>query len=170
MDRIAIKRVQKRLSGHAELNVTPFMSLFIVLVPALLVSMVFTHITIIDLNFPAGGAQGQFDPDTVHLEVVVRKDSLIVADGRGGAIKTVPNVKGAHDFATFALVMQEVKRRMPEKREITVLLEHDTDYQTVVAVMDRVRSFKTLQAMQLVEAELFPVISLGDAPAVSAAS
>lgn len=170
MDRIAIKRIQKRLSGHAELNVTPFMSLFIVLVPALLVSMVFTHITIIDLNFPAGGAQGQFDPDAVHLEVVVRKDALIVEDGRGGPIKTVPRVKGTHDFATFALVMQEVKRRMPEKREITILLERDTDYQTVVAVMDRVRSFKTLQAMHLVEAELFPVISLGDAPAVSAAS
>jgi biopolymer transport protein ExbD len=170
MDRIAMKRIQKRLSGHAELNVTPFMSLFIVLVPALLVSMVFTHITIIDLNFPAGNSVGEFDPEAVHLEVVVRKDALVVADGRGGAIKTVPTVNGAHDFATFALVMQEVKRRMPEKREITVLLENDTDYQTVVAVMDRVRSFKTLQAMQLVEAELFPVISLGDAPAVSAAS
>jgi len=170
MDRIAIKRIQKRLSGHAELNVTPFMSLFIVLVPALLVSMVFTHITIIDLNFPAGNSVGVLDPEAVHLEVVVRKDALIVEDGRGGPIKAVPNVNGGHDFATFARVMQEVKRRMPEKREITILLERDTDYQTVVAVMDRVRSFKTLQAMHLVEAELFPVISLGDAPAVSAAS
>jgi biopolymer transport protein ExbD len=170
MDRIAIKRIQKRLSGHAELNVTPFMSLFIVLVPALLVSMVFTHITIIDLNFPAGNSIGEFDPEAVHLEVVVRKDALIVADGRGGTIKAVPNVNGVHDYKTFALVIQEVKRRMQEKRDITILLERDTDYQTVVAVMDRVRSFKTLQALQLVEAELFPVISLGDAPAVSAAS
>ena len=170
MDRIALKRIQKRAKGPADLNVTPFMSLFIVLVPALLVSMVFTHITIIDLNFPAGDAQGQFDPEAIHLEVVVRNDALVVEDGRGGPIKTVPRVNGLYDFATFSLVMQEIKRRIPEKREVTILLENDTDYQTLVSVMDRVRSYKTFQALQLVDGELFPVISLGDAPARDAAS
>jgi biopolymer transport protein ExbD len=159
MDRIALKRVQKRLNGPAQLDVTPFMSLFIVLVPALLVSMVFTHISIIDLNFPAGNALSQLDPEAVHLEVVVRGDALIVADGRGGPIKTVPRVNGVHDFATFSLVMLEVKRRLP-----------DTDYQTLVSVMDRVRSYRTVQAFNVVDAELFPIISLGDAPAAHAAS
>ena len=122
----------------------------------------FGHDVMLVLPAPHGHAAA------VHLEVVVRKDALIVEDGRGGPIKAVPRVNGSHDFATFARVMQEVKRRMPDKREITILLERDTDYQTVVAVMDRVRSFKTLQAMHLVEAELFPVISLGDAPASAA--
>jgi biopolymer transport protein ExbD len=169
MDRVAKKRMHRRREP-ADLEVTPFMNLMIVLVPVLLLSMVFTHTTIIDLNFPAGDAQGEFDPDAVHLEVVVHDDALVVADGRGGAIKSVPRVNGAHDYATLSLVMQEVKRRMPEKRDITILLEPDTDYQTLVSVMDRVRSYKTVQAMDVVDAELFPVISLGDAPAAGKAS
>ena len=159
-------RVRKRRQRHveaAELDVTPFMNLMIVLVPVLLLSMVFTHTTVIDLNFPTGdAASGPIDPDAVHLEVGVYDDRLVVADGRGGVIKTLPKTDEGHNFPELTLVMQELKKRMPEKEDITVLLEKDTDYQTVVSVMDRVRSYPTVQAMAVVQAELFPVISLGD--------
>lgn len=163
MDRVRKKR-QKHTEA-ADLDVTPFMNLMIVLVPVLLLSMVFTHTTVIDLNFPSGdAASGEFDPDSVHLEVGVYEDRLVVADGRGGIIKSLPRVEGEYDFAELSLVMQELKRRMPEKEDITVLLEQDTDYQTLVSVMDKVRSYPTVQAMDVVQAELFPVISLGDVP------
>ncbi len=161
-------RVKHRKYKHqdaADLDVTPFMNLMIVLVPVLLLSMVFTHTTVIDLNFPTGdGASDAFDPDAVHLEVVVRGDTLVVADGRGGTIKTIPRVDGRYDFNQLSLVMQELKRRMPEKQDITVLLEQETDYQTLVTIMDRVRSYPTVQNLEVVNAELFPVISLGDTP------
>ena len=161
-------RVKHRKHKHqdaADLDVTPFMNLMIVLVPVLLLSMVFTHTTVIDLNFPTGeGAAEAFDPEAVHLEVVVKGDTLVVADGRGGTIKTIPKVDGTFDFAQLSQVMQELKRRMPEKQDITVLLAAETDYQTLVTIMDRVRSYPTVQNLAVVNAELFPVISLGDAP------
>lgn len=163
MDRIRKKR-QKHTEA-ADLDVTPFMNLMIVLVPVLLLSMVFTHTTVIDLNFPTGeAASGEFDPETVHLEVAVYNDRLVVADGRGGVIKQLPRVDGEHNYNQLSLVMQELKRRMPEKEDITVLLQEQTDYQTLVSVMDKVRSYPTVQAMDVVQAELFPVISLGDTP------
>ena len=161
-------RVRKRRQKHteaADLDVTPFMNLMIVLVPVMLLSMVFTHTTVIDLTFPTGeAAAGEFDPDAVHLEVAVYSDRLEVADGRGGTIKALPMIDGAHDFEQLSLVMQELKRRMPEKDDITVLLEEDTSYQTLVSVMDKVRSYPTVQALEVVQGELFPVISLGDTP------
>ena len=81
MDRI--KHRKHKHQDAADLDVTPFMNLMIVLVPVLLLSMVFTHTTVIDLNFPTGeGAADSFDPDAVHLEVVVRDNTLVVADGR----------------------------------------------------------------------------------------
>lgn len=162
-------RIRRRRAKHteaADLDVTPFMNLMIVLVPVLLLSMVFTHTTVIDLNFPSGdNASGEFDPEAVHLEVVVRANSLQVADGRGGLIKALPLLDGQYDFEGLSLVMQEVKRRMPEKQDITVLLEDATDYQTLVTVMDKVRSYPTVVALDVVQAELFPVISLGDTAA-----
>lgn len=161
-------RVRHRKHKHqeaADLDVTPFMNLMIVLVPVLLLSMVFTHTTVIDLNFPAGDAGSEpLDPDAVHLEVVVSADGLRVADGRGGTIKTLPLVDGEHDYENLSLVMQELKRRMPEKQDIMVLLQDETSYQTLVSIMDRVRSYPTVQHLKVVQAELFPVISLGDSP------
>jgi len=163
-----MSRLKKRRIAHrkeAELEVTPFMNMMMLLVCALLASVVFTKITVIDLDFPSGNGSGAIDADLVHLEVIVRDDQLVVADGRGGAIKTLPKVDGEQDFKGLSLVMQELKRRMPEKRDIVILLESDTSYQTLVSVMDRVRSYSTVVAMEVVEAELFPVISLGDPPA-----
>ena len=164
-----MNRVRKRIRKHheaADLDVTPFMNLMIVLVPVLLLSMVFTHTTVIDLNFPAGdAAAGELDPDAVHLEVTVTADAFVVADGRGGVIKTLPKIDEAYDYAGLSEVMQELKRRMPVKEDIMVLLEEKTPYQTLVSVMDTVRSYPTVQHMEVVQAELFPVISLGDAPA-----
>ncbi len=160
-----IKRHRKRSTEAADLDVTPFMNLMIVLVPVLLLSMVFTHTTVIELNFPSGqGSEAAFDPDNVHLEVQVKATELLVADGRGGVIKSVPASNGDHDYAQLTQVLQELKKRMPEKQDITVLLEEETDYQTLVRVMDRVRSYPAVVGLDVVEAELFPVISLGDTP------
>jgi biopolymer transport protein ExbD len=163
MDRF--KHGKHKYHEAEELNVTPFMNLMIVLVPVLLLSMVFTHTTVIDLNFPSGdGGQAELDPAAVHLEVVIEPEALLVADGRGGTIKHLPKIDGEHDYAQLSLVMQELKRRLPDKRDITVLLQQDTAYQTLVSVLDRVRSYPTVQHMEVVRAELFPDVSLGDAP------
>jgi biopolymer transport protein ExbD len=163
---VGMDRVRSRRQKHteaADLDVTPFMNLMIVLVPVLLLSMVFTHTTVIELNFPAGEASAsEIDLDNVHLEVAVYADRLVVADGRGGVIKKLPKVDGEYDFAELSMVMQELKRRMPEKEDITILLQEDINYQTLVSVMDKVRSYPAVQALSVVQAELFPVISLGD--------
>ncbi|HBF48288.1 MAG TPA: biopolymer transporter ExbD, partial [Shewanella frigidimarina] len=54
-----------------------------------------------------------------------------------------------------------------EKNDIVLLLDPAVDYQTIVSAMDTVRSFKAVVAANLVDAELFPMISLGDAPATN---
>jgi len=157
-------RKHKLHAQDSDLDVTPFMNLMIVLVPVLLLSMVFTHTSIIELDFPSANSATTISSEVVHLEVIVREDLLRIADGRGGKIKDLPKVDGVHNYDGLSLVMQELKRRTPDKRDITILLEVDTDYQTLVTVMDKVRSFPVYQALDVVNAELFPVISLGDSP------
>ncbi|MCZ6711056.1 MAG: biopolymer transporter ExbD, partial [Gammaproteobacteria bacterium] len=61
-----MRQRKRKHSEAADIDVTPFMNLMIVLVPVLLLSMVFTRTTVIDLNFPSGaGAETAFDPDLV---------------------------------------------------------------------------------------------------------
>lgn len=136
----------------AELNVTPFMNLMIVLVPVLLMSLVFTHTTVIELDFP--GASSDSSGEVQHLEVSILKQELVIADQRG-VVKRLPMINGEHDFAGLNEAMLRAKQQMPNKRDALILLEPDTQYQSLVFVMDSIRAYETI--------ELFPDMSLGDA-------
>jgi hypothetical protein len=91
---------------------------------------------------------------------------LVVSDNKGGVIKSIENKDGAYNFEMLGKVMQNLKSRIPEKKDITVMAEKQTSYQTLVSVMDKVRSFKAVVAGSLVHAELFPEVSIADAPEV----
>ncbi|GAA5524712.1 hypothetical protein Maes01_01269 [Microbulbifer aestuariivivens] len=64
-----------------ELDITAFLNLMVVLVPFLLVSAVFSRVTILELNMPSGAGGGAPDEPKVTVEVVVRKDTLEISDG-----------------------------------------------------------------------------------------
>ena len=197
-----MNRLRPRQHQEAELNITAFMNLMIVLVPVLLMSMVFSQITVLELTLPDAASSADTPEVDKKLELVVRKNELEVYYPRGFLLKRIPKVpveekpaptvagtqatvkKAAgeredYDYELLSNVLQETKRLMrdagrkeaqekgteyKEKRDITILAEQDTDYQTIVSLMDASRSFKAVVAGSVVDAELFPEISLGDAP------
>jgi len=161
-------RIRRRVHNEAELDITAFMNLMIVLVPVLLLSMVFAHITVLDLKLPSAGAPGEIDPMDDHIELVVREDRFEVFYPRGFILKTLPNTEEGHDWESLVDLLKQLKERLrldeKDRKDITVLVEPQIEYQTIVTVMDRVRSYKAVLAASLVDAELFPEISMGDAP------
>ena len=178
-------RSRKILNKEAELDITAFMNLMIVLVPVLLLGMVFSHITVLDLKLPDAAASTASDdkPQKQEIELVIREDGMSVNYPRGILLKRIPRVPApveegesagdglstVHDFKLLSLVLQEIKRQLREKgienKAITVLSEPETNYQTIVSAMDTVRSYKAVVAATVVDAELFPEVSFGDAPA-----
>lgn len=165
---MAMRRVREHMED-TELEMTPFISLLVVLVPFLLVSLVFSHITVLDLKLPDAAGGGAGDPNQNNeIELVIRADHMEVDYPRGVLVKTLPDTAGGRDFKLLSATLQEIKRQLTEKgiekKSITILSEPDTPYQTIVTAMDTVRSFKTVVATSVVDAELFPEISFGDAP------
>lgn len=161
-----MRRRHRRLQQEADLDITAFMNLMIVLVPILLINMIFAHTSLLELNFPDRGALSSNDVDQLQLQIIVRSDSLVVSDSFGGIIKSVNKADGAQDYDYVALrdIMKELKSRVPDKKDITLMPQQETSYQTLVNLMDTVRSFKTVVAGSEVDAELFPEISIADAP------
>ncbi len=154
----------------AELDITAFMNLMIVLVPILLLGMVFSRITVVEVNLPEQALVSDLPEEQQQLELVIRSDGMRVDYPRGIQLKSLPlNEHGEQDFALLSLVLQEVKRQLREegieRSNITLLCAGDVDYQTIVSAMDTVRSFKALVGAELVDAALFPDIAFGDAPA-----
>ena len=169
-----MKRKHRRLRSEADLDITAFMNLMIVLVPILLINMIFAHTSVLELNFPTQDQSSVLDDKSLQLQVMIFEDKLVVADNQGGVIKEISNSSqnaesgalstGAYDFAMLGKVMQELKSRVPDKKDITVMARKDTSYQTLVSVMDKVRSYRTVVAGSVVNAELFPEVSIADAP------
>ena len=156
----------------AELELTAFINLIVVLVPFLLSTAVFSRLAIIDLNLPAQqSAVEQITGPNLQLEVVIRADALEVGDRVGGLIQRIPKttVQGQpqHDLAALSSLLIQVKGRFPDTTEASVLAEADTPYDDLVQVMDHLHSTVRPSpegGARTVRAALFPNISVGDAP------
>ena len=158
-------RHQRKSAG---LMLVSMIDIFTVLVTFLLMTAVFSHTVVLQLHLPAPQAQFRAPPPGLVLEVMVRKDLLQVADRNSGPLATIPNLPEGYNFEGLTDYLKRVKSKFPEKTDASILLEADTSYDTLVQVMDRVRVFETKQGLNTVQAELFPDISIGDAPAPDA--
>ncbi len=161
----------RRQNHEAELDITAFMNLMIVLVPVLLLSMVFSRITAIDITLPELSNSVSDEEDNQHLELLISNEGMVINYPRGTPLKRLPRTAaGDQDYALLSLTLQEIKRQLREKEldsaSITLMPEPVVDYQTIVRVMDTVRSFKAVVAGDVVDAALFPEIAFADAPGV----
>jgi biopolymer transport protein ExbD len=162
----------KKLARHTrrpkELLLVPMIDIFTVLVTFLLMTAVFSRTVILQLNLPAAQTEFRDPPPGLQLEVMVRKDLLQVADRNTGPLATLPNTAAGYNYDGLTDYLKRVKAKFPEKTDASILLEPDTTYDTVIQVMDRVRVFEVKEGLNTVQAELFPDISMGDAPAPDA--
>jgi biopolymer transport protein ExbD len=164
------RKLERRMRKPAELLLVPMIDIFTVLVTFLLMTAVFSRTVVLQLNLPASQTEFKDPPPGLQLEVMVRKDQLLVADRNTGPLHAVPNKPEGPDYDGLTEYLKFVKTKFPDKTDASVLLEPDTAYDKLVQVMDHVRVFETGEGANVVQAELFPDISIGDAPAADAAS
>ncbi len=150
-----------------ELNITAFLNLMVILVPFLLITAVFSRMTILEIELPPQGAvNNQQEKIKLQLELIIRKDSFEIRDVNLGRIKYLERSKTEDNWKTFSNVLLEIKNRFPEEQGITLLLEPGINYKTLIQVMDRVRVTDVIQITDVETVELFPNISIGDAPEI----
>ncbi|WP_026376265.1 biopolymer transporter ExbD [Aestuariibacter salexigens] len=171
------KRRIRAAKEDAQLDITSFMNLMIVLVPVLLMMMVFSRITVVQLQLP--GLSDTHSADSIaqeQLELLVSNSGLSVYFPQGYLVTEIEPVIGEqdslqHDYASLQAVLKQIKQTLlakgVEKQDITLLMEDDVPYQTIISVMDATRSYKDVVAASVVDAELFPNVALADAPAAS---
>ena len=86
----------------------------------------------------------------------------------GGLIEHIASKPEGYDLKRQTALQQQVKAKFPEERAATVLAQPNTPYDTLVHVMDAMREGHTSNIDGQVEkAELFPALSIGDAPSAA---
>jgi len=147
------------------LDVTTFLNLMVVLIPFLLISAVFSRVTIMELSVPtSAGGSGSNTPNFT-IEVIVRKAGLEIANGYS-VEAAIPKKNDRYDMEMLSEILQRLKAQYPEKEDATVLMEPDIEYDYLIRIMDAVRGteIRAAGSEEVQKMVLFPAISIGDAP------
>ena len=165
------RRFGKRSNKHRsveELNITAFMNLMVVLVPFLLMTAVFTQLTVIELNLPPASAAkpaNKNEKKPFQLNIIIEKQYIHLTDNNNRSLKKIPATKsGSYDFALLTGVVKQIKARYPKQTGAMILAHTDTQYEVLVHTMDAIRSYTAIVNGDVIQGELFPDISIGDAP------
>ncbi len=160
---------KRRTKDAHELDVTTFLNLMVVLVPFLLITAVFSRLTIVELSVPSAAGGPSSADESFRPEVIVREGGIEITNG-SSVIATIPKKDEEFDLDTLSDYIVELKQEYPEQESATVLMEAQIPYDYLIQVMDIVRSIE-MPVEEPVEGEpafqlvaLFSDIAVGDAP------
>ena len=163
---MARKHHYKRRKGNDyEIDVTTFLNLMVVLIPFLLITAVFSRLTIVELNLPSSSGGPSAAGQGFRPEVVVREATIEITNG-AATIASIPKVDDEHDLQTLSDYMLSLKKQYPKQDAASVLMEKQIPYDYLIRVMDVVRSVEiAVDGTDEYELyALFSEISVGDAP------
>lgn len=146
------------------MNIVPMIDMMVILVFFLIFTAVFSKTNILQLNLPASSDAAALNlPKGLKLEVIIRPNDLVINDRNSGPLKVLANSAAGYDLGGLSEFMRRVKSQFPQMTDATILPSPATSYDTLVQVMDVVRVYE-IPVAPFSKAELFPDISIGDAP------
>ena len=133
-----MRKSRRNVRKPTELLLVPMIDIFTVLVTFLLMTAVFSRITILELDLPSSQSTAAAEP-TFRLEVIIRKGGLELTNG-SATIASIPNVNGEYDLKTLSRLALSLKQDYPDADDASVLPEPDIMYDNLIQVMDAIRT------------------------------
>ena len=149
----------RRTHKAAELLLVPMIDIFTVLVTFLLMTAVFSRITILQLDLPSS-ASGPASEPKFRLEVIIRENGLQLTNGNA-LISQIPKVNGEYDLKALSEQALSLKQEHPDVNDASVLSEPKIPYDDVIQVMDAIRSAEVSKGTRV---QLYTNVAIGDAP------
>lgn len=131
----------RRRSGD-DVNITPVMNLFLVLVPFLLLTTEFVRIAVLELSLPSQNQSSTQQEKSKKPPILV----LLAIDETGFEIKApgmrfdkIPRRANQFQFELLAQELLRIKAKYADTEEITIQPVEAILYDTIVDVMDTCR-------------------------------
>jgi biopolymer transport protein ExbD len=124
-----------------EIDVTPIMNMFIILIPFLVSMAVFTHLAVLRMSLPpnvGAGLAGSDDTPKVKMTMVVAPEYLAITHG-DKMLDSIPVVDGEYDLAAFAARLDKWRAIPDCSDEAIVAVRDKVRFKHVVHVMDACR-------------------------------
>ena len=128
-----------RSSEDTDVNITPVMNIFVILIPFLLLTATFVRIAIIELSLPTlEGASALSEEQTKGLTVLV-----ISIEPTGFEVKTsektfpkIPRRGNEYNYNELSEKMKSVKKDFPKLEDVIISPSSEIKYHVIIKVMD----------------------------------
>ncbi|MBC7742050.1 MAG: biopolymer transporter ExbD [Bdellovibrionaceae bacterium] len=126
---------------NVELNLVPVIDLMSVLITFLLISAVWTQVSMIQLGAsfasPKDASQKDITPPPMEdlvLKLDIRANGYILYIGK--EVRTLPMLNGVYDKESLLAELTKVKQMFPTKGGVKMAISDEIQYEHVVAAMD----------------------------------
>ena len=139
-------KIKTREAGSSELQMTPIMNVFLILVPFLLLTASFVKLAVLEMSLPsltqsAGGSVTQASEDNKPLVL-----NMLAVRQNGFELKS-PTLTFAfiekkgeqYDFEQLQAKLRQIKDKFPDSEDMVIQPEDAIKYDDVIKVMDRCR-------------------------------
>jgi len=133
---------RSRRNPDADLNVTPVMNIFVILIPFLLLTATFVRIAIIDLSLPSleeGGQLSEEELKNLTLLVVSIKPEGFEIKTSEKKYPLIGKRDGDFDFSALKRRLGEIKKRYPALEDVIISPASEIRYKVIVKVLDSCR-------------------------------
>lgn len=126
---------------NVELNLVPVIDLMSVLITFLLISAVWTQVSMIQLGAsfasPRDPEQTEIKPPPLEdlvLKLEIRAKGYVLFVGKD--VRAIPMINNAYDTASLLADLSKVKQLYPDKTGVKMAIEDEIMYEHVVTAMD----------------------------------
>ncbi|MDZ7362176.1 MAG: biopolymer transporter ExbD [candidate division KSB1 bacterium] len=140
-----LKAKIKTRHGGSDLNMTPVMNIFLILVPFLLLTASFVKIAILEMSLPSLSQKNSSVSQPSEEKKALVLNMLAIREN-GFELKSptfnFPFImkKGAqYDFEQLQANLRQIKEKFPDSEDVVIQPEDMIKYDDVIKVMDRCR-------------------------------
>ena len=123
---------------NIELNMTPFIGLFALLVVNLLLTAVWNRVAMLstDTSSTTSASEPMVNPQkkTVQLNVTIMKGRIEMSEDQKG--KNIPFIEGKVDQMRFVTMLNQWKTKHPKKTDVILNTENSVTYNQLITVFD----------------------------------
>ena len=141
-----LKAVMRKRAGDGDdLQMTPIMNVFLILVPFLLLTASFVKIAILEMSLPSLSQQATPQPVTPeqHKQLVL---NMLAIRQNGFELKSptfnfpfIAKKDEQYDLEQLKANLQQIKNKFPDSEDVVIQPEDAIKYDVMIKVMDRCR-------------------------------
>ncbi len=123
-----------------DIDVTPVMNMFVILIPFLVSMAVFTHLSIIEFSLPSNANNS--NPTELNkkpklkLTAVITKKYIALTQGEN-MLDSIPLINGKYNFKRLKKSLAVNRESLELKNEMVVAVKDQIKFEHVVHVMDQ---------------------------------